>query len=98
MRRIEEVIIRASDDGEYRPQPTRTRWIVLLIIIGLLYALDAKSAASDCYSIRDYDKRQECLAIDRGSESSCYSIREYDQRQICIVKARRGREMGLSRF
>jgi hypothetical protein len=47
--------------------------------------------ASECYSIRDYSKRMECLSIERGEPADCLGVRDPDRRIICRSKAERGR-------
>lgn len=59
----------------------------LSIIMSL--AMPPVTMASACYSIRDYDKRLECLARERGSPAGCESIKDWDQRLECRERARR---------
>jgi hypothetical protein len=44
-------------------------------------------AKADCLSIRDYDKRQACLAEERRDPAGCTSIRDWDAREVCRQRA-----------
>ena len=39
-----------------------------------------------CYSIRDADWRNACLAETRDSKSRCYSIKDADRKQLCLAQ------------
>ena len=59
--------------------------------IGLLAAflIQPAQAATDpsrCYSIRDADLRNACLAETRGEKGQCYAIRDHDRRQLCLAQ------------
>lgn len=59
-----------------------------LVIAGVfMIVLSAYASEGDCLAIRNYDKRQECLAYQRGDPADCTSIRDYDQRQLCRARA-----------
>jgi len=45
------------------------------------------AGASECYSIKDYDKRLECLAVERRSPEGCTSIKNPDDRVLCRQRA-----------
>jgi hypothetical protein len=62
-----------------------------VIAIGLLAAFlnqpaQAATDPSRCYSIRDADLRNACLAETRGEKGQCYAIRDHDQRQLCLAR------------
>ena len=44
-------------------------------------------ALADCLAIRDYDKRQACLAEQRRDPAGCASIRNPDNRALCRMRA-----------
>ena len=46
---------------------------------------------SSCYSIRDADRKNMCLAQAKRQESYCYAIRNGDDKHLClaVVKQRR---------
>jgi hypothetical protein len=45
------------------------------------------ATASECTSIRDEDKRRECLAVERQDPNDCTSIRNSDDRTLCRQRA-----------
>lgn len=51
----------------------------------------ALASESACYSIRDADRKNMCLAQAKNQESYCYSIRHSDDKHMClaVVKKRR---------
>lgn len=51
--------------------------------------LAASPALADCLEVRDYDRRQACLAQRRGSPDECASIRDAGDRELCRQRARR---------
>jgi hypothetical protein len=63
---------------------------VLVTGIALLFAFMpfvTGARASSCYSVRDYDKRQACLAEERRDPDGCTSIRNHDDRVLCRQRA-----------
>jgi len=42
--------------------------------------------SSRCFSIRDSDLRNACLASTRGSKSRCYSIKDADRKWLCLAQ------------
>jgi hypothetical protein len=57
------------------------------IVIALALLASSAASASECYSVRDMDKRLACLAEERRSPEGCTSIRNPDQRIICRQRA-----------
>ena len=58
------------------------------VALALLIAL-IPAKASSCFAVRDFDKRQACLAEERRSPEGCTSIRDWDQRELCRQRAGR---------
>ena len=59
----------------------RKLWVLCL---GL--AVNAAGAnPTYCYSMKDADARNLCLAQNRSQKSYCYSIRESDARNYCLA-------------
>ena len=52
-------------------------------LVAVLIFCSTAARASSCYGIRDYDKRLECLAVERRSPADCTSIRNPDDRVLC---------------
>jgi hypothetical protein len=71
----------------------RMAWIAFLVVLAIvLTALLSWSAqASECYSIRDYSRKMECLAVERGEPADCMGVREPDRRVICRGRAEQGK-------
>lgn len=61
-------------------------WIITLTFFG--FFLITMAHASECYSVRDQDSRQSCLARERGNPDECTSIRGWDEREHCRQVAR----------
>jgi hypothetical protein len=59
--------------------------LLLAILLALLTA--QPSQASSCYSVRDQDRRQACLAEERRDPGGCTSIRNWDERIRCRQSA-----------
>ena len=50
-------------------------------------ALSATTAFADCLAVRDYDRRQACVAEQRQEPAGCASIRSSDDRELCRMRA-----------
>ena len=59
-------------------------FLIIIMVIGISMA-----TASECTSIRDEDKRRECLAVERRDPNDCTSIRNPDDRTLCRQRANR---------
>ena len=57
--------------------------ILFLIIIGLPLA-----AKADCYSIRDTDLKNNCLAEQKKEAFYCYSVQDADMKNYCLAKVK----------
>jgi predicted nuclease of predicted toxin-antitoxin system len=62
------------------------RMTTLLAMMLLPYASIAQS--SQCYSIKDADLKNECLAITKGNPSQCYSIKGKDLKNSCLARVK----------
>jgi len=62
-------------------------WIVT--VAALLVAGPVRAAPSACYSVRDNDIRQFCLARETGNPAMCDSIRAPDRRTRCRLRAQK---------
>ena len=54
-----------------------------LVLLALALLVSAPARASECTSIRDEDKRRECLAVERRDPAACVGIRDVDARMLC---------------
>ena len=67
-------------------RPDALRAATLVALATLLTATTTR--ASDCYSIKDPDQRNQCLAEAQGQPSYCYSIRDPDERARCLAASK----------
>ena len=64
------------------------------ILSGLLWAIGicgmggAMAGPSDCYGIKDADRRHYCLAMYKGDTGNCYSIKDQDDRNLCLAQVK----------
>jgi len=58
----------------------------ILLTSQLVIQAHAADDSSRCYSIRDSDLRQACLAETRNNKGTCYAISDPDRRQLCIAQ------------
>jgi hypothetical protein len=61
--------------------------ISILLCLMMIIFISEKAKASECTSIRDEDKRRECLAVERRDPNDCTSIRNSDDRTLCRQRA-----------
>lgn len=65
-------------------------FIAILTAIWFL-ACASVARASECYSIRDYSARMECIAVERSEPASCLGVQDQDRRVICRQRAGRSK-------
>ena len=53
-----------------------------------LYSIATSNAANDshCYSIRNFDQKNFCLALVKKQDTYCYSIHEPDSKNLCLAQ------------
>lgn len=61
--------------------------LLLILTLAVFPAL----ANADCYSIRDNDMKNNCLAMEKHETSYCYSIRDNDKKNYCLAKLKHER-------
>lgn len=44
-----------------------------------------------CYSIKDQDQKNQCLAVTQNQKGLCYSIRNSDMKNSCLAQVGGGR-------
>jgi hypothetical protein len=59
--------------------------LLLIMNITLLPAL-SWAGPSQCYSIKDQDLKNHCLAITKQRKSHCYSIKGNDLKNSCLAE------------
>ena len=66
---------------------------VPLCMIAVVWMGEAMAGTSECYAIKDADKRAYCLAQVKGDHGYCYRVKEVDKRNQCLaeINGSRGR-------
>ena len=59
---------------------------LLRVMLLLLLTPPAVAASSTCYSIKDADRKNLCLATSTNQQSYCYSIRDNDSKNMCLAR------------
>jgi hypothetical protein len=64
-------------------------FLYALVGVGLALLLTTPSAQandSHCYSIKNSDQKNYCLALAKHQDSYCYSIQESDSKNLCLAQ------------
>ena len=59
---------------------------LLRVMLLLLLTPPAVAASSTCYSIKDADRKNLCLATSTNQQSHCYSIKDNDSKNMCLAR------------
>jgi len=57
-------------------------------IVLLLTTSNAQANDSHCYSIKNSDQKNYCLALAKHQDSYCYSIQESDSKNLCLAQVK----------
>lgn len=60
--------------------------IKLLVLLAALLPAAGWADSSRCYSIKDADKKNDCLASTNSNTSYCYSIKDSDMKSSCLAR------------
>jgi hypothetical protein len=63
-------------------------FLLAIFAAGIGHGGAAGATETHCYSIRDNDEKNYCLAMAKRQDSYCYSIRESDAKNICLAQAK----------
>ena len=71
----------------------RSYLLVPLCMIAMAWMGEAMAGTSECYAIKDADKRAYCLARVKRDYGYCYRIKDGDSRNQCLaeINGSRGR-------
>ncbi len=58
--------------------------VAAIVALPLLSSPAAHANESHCYSIKDSDKKNYCLALAKHQASHCYSVRNSDKKNLCL--------------
>jgi hypothetical protein len=67
----------------------RSSLLVPLCMIAMAWMGEAMAGISECYAIKDADKRAYCLAQVKRDHGYCYRVKDGDNRNECLAKLRR---------
>lgn len=70
----------------------RSHLLVPLCTIAGVWMGGAMAGTSECYAIKDADKRAYCLAQVKRDSGSCYRIKDGDNRNQCLAEIKGSRE------
>jgi len=64
----------------------RSAFLALPSAAALLAMGEVMAASSDCYAIKDGDKRAHCLAVVKRDYGYCHRIKDGDKRNQCMAE------------
>lgn len=70
----------------------RSYLLVPLCMIAMAWMGEAMAGTSECYAIKDADKRAYCLAQVKRDSGSCYRIKDGDNRNQCLAEIKGSRD------
>ncbi|WP_198971963.1 hypothetical protein [Xylophilus sp. ASV27] len=70
----------------------RSYLLVSLCMIAGAWMGEAMAGTSECYAIKDADKRAYCLAQVKRDPGSCYRIKDGDKRNQCLAEIKGSRD------
>ena len=66
--------------------------LVPLCMIAMVWMEEAMAGTSECYAIKDADKRAYCLAQVKRDPGNCYRIKDGDNRSQCLAEIKGSRD------
>jgi hypothetical protein len=70
----------------------RRHLLVPLCMIAVVWMGEAMAGTSECYAIKDADKRAYCLAQVKRDHGYCYRIKNSDNRNQCLAEIKGSRD------
>ena len=70
----------------------RSYLLVPLCMIAVAWMGEAMAGTSECYAIKDVDKRAYCLAQVKRDHGYCYRIKNSDNRNQCLAEIKGSRD------
>lgn len=71
--------------------PSKRRPVIRALVAATLstaFAGVSSASESHCYSIKDADQKNHCLALAKRKDSYCYSIRAQDGKNLCLAQTK----------
>ena len=66
----------------------RSMLLALPCVAAILAMGEVMAASSDCYAIKDGDKRAYCLAVVKRDYGYCHRIKDGDKRNQCMAEVK----------
>ena len=70
----------------------RSYLLMSLCMIAVAWIGEAMAGTSECYAIKDADKRAYCLAQVKRDHGYCYRIKNSDNRNQCLAEIKGSRD------
>lgn len=64
----------------------RASLLVLLCVVAMPWMGEATASSSQCYAVKDADRRAYCLAEAKRDYGYCYRVKDVDQRKLCLAR------------
>ena len=71
---------------------TRDSLLVPLCMVVMAWMGEAMAGTSECYAIKDADKRAYCLAQVKRDHGYCHRIKDGDNRNQCLAETKGSRD------
>ena len=66
--------------------------LVPLWMVAMAWMGEAMASTSECYAIKDADKRAYCLAVAKRDHGYCHRIKDGDKRNQCLAEIKGSRD------
>lgn len=79
-----------SLSAQRQPAAPILRGLTVGLVLGMMGLAPRTALASEshCYSIRDADRKNVCLAMAKQQASYCYSVRDADDKNLCLAQVK----------
>jgi len=82
---VSTVLIVNQNKGQWVKALGRQDMKFAILILNLIFALSAWANSTACFSIKDLDRKNVCLAMSKKQNSYCYSVKEPDAKNVCLA-------------
>ncbi|SDT86655.1 hypothetical protein SAMN05216296_0030 [Pseudomonas pohangensis] len=62
------------------------KFFCALLITALLPSVSQAGNPALCYSIKNQDQKNQCLAVTQNQKALCYSIKDSDMKNACLAQ------------
>ncbi len=60
--------------------------VLSIVFLAVILTLSMDSVASNCYEIKDHDRKNHCLAKVNDRPAKCQAIKDLDRRNLCLAE------------